>query len=159
MIYHSVRTPQCNSSLKENNSDSDILGHLCHVYGEYCMGTSSGLCWTMHFEDDSRDTADVPCRNWLKTAAGMQWAESWCTCHRRLKVMFMGIVARLGNGHSGMQEMINCLGYQKVCRHWVLWLLLYEHWRVCMDVSSHLLQQYAAKGNNYLLNTVTSNGC
>jgi hypothetical protein len=79
-------------------------------------------------------------------------------CSSQKTVTVTETVAQLSTGHSDMQKIIKILGYQKMCCHWVPLLLTNEYKRACMDVSSQLLQQHAAKGDEILLNTVTDAG-
>jgi hypothetical protein len=65
------------------------------------------------------------------------------------------IAAQLGVGHNAVQEMMETLGYQKVCSRWVPRFLTEEHKTVRRDVSSQLLRRYAVEGDNFLLNIVT----
>jgi hypothetical protein len=63
--------------------------------------------------------------------------------------------AQLGTGHHTTLEMITTLGLQKVCSHWAPHLLKNKHKKTCLDVSSELLQQHIANGDNFLFNNVT----
>ncbi|PNF15156.1 hypothetical protein B7P43_G14826, partial [Cryptotermes secundus] len=49
--------------------------------------------------------------------------------------------------HSAVQEMIESLGYRKVCAHWVPRLLTEDH--------KELLQRYRHEGDEFLLCNVT----
>jgi hypothetical protein len=65
------------------------------------------------------------------------------------------IAQKLGIGHSAVQEMIESLGYRKVCACWVLRLLTEDHKGQRKAITSELLQRYRHKGDDFLLCIVT----
>ncbi|PNF23461.1 hypothetical protein B7P43_G08383 [Cryptotermes secundus] len=65
------------------------------------------------------------------------------------------IAQKLGIGHSAVQEMIESLGYRKVCACWVLRLLTEDHKGQRKAIISELLQRYRHEGSAFLLCIVT----
>ena len=68
----------------------------------------------------------------------------------------MDTIARtLGLGHNAVQEMIEILGYRKVCARWVPHLLTEDHKGHRKAITSELLQKYRHEGDDFLLRIVT----
>jgi len=65
------------------------------------------------------------------------------------------IARTLGIAHSAVQEMIESLGYRKVCACWVPRLLTEDHKGQRKATTSELLQRYQHEGNDFLLCIVT----
>ncbi len=61
----------------------------------------------------------------------------------------------LGIGHNAVQEMIESLGYRKVCARWVPRLLTEDHKGQRKAITSELLQRYRHEGDDFLLRIVT----
>ena len=51
----------------------------------------------------------------------------WMRSFKMTGVTVDTIARTLGIGHNAVQEMIENLGYRKVCAHWVLGLLTEDH--------------------------------
>jgi len=65
------------------------------------------------------------------------------------------IARTLGIGHNAVQEMIESLGYRKVCARWVPRLLTKDHKGQRKAITSELLQRYRHEGDDFLLRIVT----
>ena len=65
------------------------------------------------------------------------------------------IARTLGIGHNAVQEMIESLGYRKVCARWVPRLLTEDHKGQRKAITSELLQRYRHEGDDFLLRIVT----
>ena len=61
------------------------------------------------------------------------------------------IARTLGIGRSAVQEMIENLGYRKVCARWVPRLLTEDHKVQRKAITSELLQRYRHEGDDLLL--------
>ena len=66
------------------------------------------------------------------------------------------IARKLGLGHNAAQEMIESLGYRKVCARWVRHLLTEDHKGKRKAITSELLQRCRHDGGDFLLRIVTS---
>jgi len=64
------------------------------------------------------------------------------------------IALTLGIGHYAVLEMIESLGYRKVCARWVPRLLTEDHKGQRKAIISELLQRYRHKGDDFLLRIV-----
>ena len=65
------------------------------------------------------------------------------------------IARTLGIGHNAVQEMIESLGYRKVCSRWVPRLLTKDHKGQRKAITSELLQRYRHERDDFLLRIVT----
>jgi len=65
------------------------------------------------------------------------------------------IAPTLGLGRSAVQEMIESLGYRKVCACWVPCLLTEDHKGQRKATTSELLHRYRQEGDDFLLRIVT----
>ena len=65
------------------------------------------------------------------------------------------IARTLGIGHDAIQEMIESLGYRKVCARWVPHLLTENHKGQRNAITSELPQIYRHEGDDFLLHIVT----
>jgi len=59
------------------------------------------------------------------------------------------IARTVGLGHNAVQEMIESLGYRKVCAHWVPRLLTEDHKVQRKAITSELLQRYRHEGDDF----------
>jgi transposase len=110
--------------VKEGNSAGVIYEQLRGVYGDACMGASSVRTWVKHSKDGNTDIADQLRCGRPRTAAterNKQKVDELIRQDRRITAR--EIAAQLGVGHHAVQEMMEILGYQKVCSRWVLRLL------------------------------------
>jgi transposase len=110
--------------VKDGNSAADIYERLRGVYGDVCLGASSVRRWVKHFKDGNTDIADQPLCGRLRTAATERNKQKVDELIRQdRKITVREIAAQLGVGHHAVQEMMEILGYLKVCSHWVPRLL------------------------------------
>ena len=65
------------------------------------------------------------------------------------------IAQKLGLGHNAVQEMIESLGYRKVCARCVPRLLTEDNKGLRKAINSELVQRYRHEGNDFLLRIVT----
>jgi transposase len=103
-------------ALKEGNSEGVIYERLRGAYEEVCMGVSSVGRWVKHFKDGNRRIADQPRCGRPRTIAterNKQKVYELIREHGRIKVR--EIAAQLGMGHYAVQEMMEILGYWKLC--------------------------------------------
>jgi hypothetical protein len=78
-----------------------------------------------HFKDGNTDIADQPRCDRQRTAAterNKQKVDELIRQDRR--ITFRETAAQLGVGHHVVQEMMEILGYRKVCSRWVPRLLM-----------------------------------
>ena len=59
------------------------------------------------------------------------------------------IARMLGIGHYAVQDMIESLGYRKVCAHWVPRILTEDHKGQQIAITSELLQRYRHEGDDF----------
>jgi hypothetical protein len=84
------------------------------------MGASSVRRWVKHFKDGNTDIVDQPRYNWPRTSAterNKQKVDELIRQDQRITVR--EIAAQLGVGHHAVREMMEILGYWKVCSRWV----------------------------------------
>ncbi|PNF20372.1 hypothetical protein B7P43_G12427 [Cryptotermes secundus] len=105
--------------VKEEIPAAEIHQRLQHAYGSVCMGASS--VGNTSIEDEPRNghsqTASTECNK--------ERMDEIIQDDRRVTVDT--IAQKLGIGHSAVQEMIESLGYRKVCARWVPLLLAEDH--------------------------------
>ena len=92
------------------------------------MGTSSVRRSVKHFKDGNMSIEDElhgRCPGTASTERNKERVEEFIRGDRRVTVN--DIAAKLAVGHSAVQEMIQSLGYRKVCARWVPWLLTDDH--------------------------------
>ena len=65
------------------------------------------------------------------------------------RVIVDTIARTLGIGHNEVLEMIESLGYRKVCARWVPQLLTKDHKGQRKAITSELLQRYRHKGDDF----------
>jgi transposase len=112
----------------EGNSAGVIYERLPVVYGDAWMGASSVRRWVKHFKDGNTDIADHLRCGRPRTAAterNKQKVDELIRQDQRTTVR--EIAVQLGVGHHAVQEMMEILGYRKVCSRWVPRLLIKEH--------------------------------
>jgi transposase len=110
--------------VKDGNSAGVIYERLRGVYGDVCMGTNSVRRWVKHFKDGNTNIADQPRCGGPRTSAterNKQKVDELIRQDRRITVR--ETAAQLGVGHLAVQEMMEILGYRKVCSRWVPRLL------------------------------------
>jgi transposase len=106
--------------VKEGNSAAVIYEWLRVVSGDVCMGASSVRRWVKHFKDGNTDIADQPRCGRLRTAASernKQKVYELISQDRRITVRETAVQLRVG--HHAVQEMMEILGYRKICSRWV----------------------------------------
>ena len=136
--------------IKEEILAAEIHQRLQRAYGSVCMGMSSVRRWVKHFKDGNTSIQDQP-------RSGRPWtASTECNKERVDKIIqddrrvTVDTIARtLGIGHYAVPEMIESLGYRKVCAHWVPRLLTEDHKGQWKAITSELLQRYRHEGNDF----------
>ncbi|PNF23926.1 hypothetical protein B7P43_G12407 [Cryptotermes secundus] len=92
--------------------------------------------WVKHFKDGNTSIKDEPRHVWPRRASTECNEERVDEIIEDDRCVTVGTIAlNLGIGHSAVQEMIESLGYTKVCARWVPWLLTKDHkemmeWRI-----------------------------
>jgi len=92
------------------------------------MGASSVRRWVKHFKAGNTSIQDQLQSGHPRTASterNKERVDEIIQDDRRVTVDT--IAQTLGIGHNAVQEMIENLGYRKVCAHWVLGLLTEDH--------------------------------
>jgi len=123
---------------------------------EVCMGVSSVRRWVNHFKDGNTNIQDQPRSGRPRTAStehNKERVDEIIQDDRRVTVDTLA--QTLGLGHNAVQEMIESLGYRKVCARWVPRLLTEDHKGQQKAITSELLQRYRHKGEDFLLRIVT----
>ncbi|PNF19097.1 hypothetical protein B7P43_G10549 [Cryptotermes secundus] len=135
---------------------AEIHQRLQRAYGSVCMGASSVRRWAKHFKDGNTSIEDEPWNGHPQTAStecNKERVDEIIQDDRRVTVDT--IARKLGIGHSAIQEMIESLGYRKVCARWVPRLLIQDYKGQRKAITSELLQRYRHKGDDFLLCIVT----
>ncbi|PNF21974.1 hypothetical protein B7P43_G17875, partial [Cryptotermes secundus] len=142
--------------VKEEIPAAEIHQRLQRAYESVCMGASSVRRWVRHFKDGNNSIED---EHW---SGRPQTASTECDKERVDEIIqddrhvtVDTIAQKLGIGHSAVQEMIESLGYRKVCSRWVPQLLTEDHKGQRKAITSELLQRYRHEGNDFLLCIVT----
>ncbi|PNF14306.1 hypothetical protein B7P43_G06790 [Cryptotermes secundus] len=120
------------------------------------MGASSVSRWVKHFKDGNTSIEDEPRSDRPRTASterNTERVDEIIQDDRRMTVE--KIAQKLGIGHSAIQEMIESLGYRKVCVRWVPRLFAEDHKSQRKAITSELLQRYQHEGDDFLLCIVT----
>jgi transposase len=124
--------------LKQGNSAGVIYERLPVMYGDVCMSVSSVRRWVKHFKDGNTDIADQPRCDRPRTAATERNKQKVDELIRQdQRITFREIAAQLGVGHRAVQEMMEILGYRKVCSRWVPPLLTSTEEQSCREMLSH----------------------
>ena len=114
------------------------------------MGASSVRRWVKHFKDGKTSIQDEPRSGRPRTVSierNKERVDEIIQDDRRVTV---DTIARtLGIGHNAVQEMIESLGYRKVCARWVLRLLTEDHKGHRKAITSELLQRYRHEGDDF----------
>jgi len=121
-------------------ADNDMSFHQ-RAYGSVCMGASSVRRWVRHFKDGNTSIQDQlrsSCPRTASTDRNKERVDEIIQDDRRVTV---DTIARtLGIGHNAVQEMIESLGYRKVCACWVPRLLTEDHKGQRKAITSEMLQ-------------------
>ncbi|PNF20339.1 hypothetical protein B7P43_G13210 [Cryptotermes secundus] len=120
-----------------------------------CMGASSVRRWVKHFKDGNTSIEDEPRSGRSRTASTERNEERVDEIIQDDCVTVDTIARKLGIGHSAVHEMIESLGYRKVCARWVPQLLTEDHKGQRKAITSELLQRYRHEGDDFLLCIVT----
>jgi len=142
--------------VKEKIPTADIHHRLQRVYGDVCMSASNVRQWVKHFKDGNTSIQDQPHSGRPRTAStepNKKRVDEIIKKDRR--VMLDTIATKFGIGHNAVQEMIESLGYWKICAHWVLHLLTEDHKVQRKAITSEMLLRYRDKGEDFLLSIVT----
>ena len=114
-----------NSLLKKKNL---LLKSTSDFNVPVCMGVSSVRRWVKHFKDGNTSIQDEPCSWHPRTASMERNKERVDELIREDRcVTVTDITAKLAVGHSAVHEMIQSLGYWKVCARWFPGLLTEDH--------------------------------
>jgi len=112
-----------------------------HAYGNVCMGASSVRRWVKHFKDGNTSIQDQLRSGHPRTALTERNKERVDEIIQDNRRVTVDTRARtLGIGHCAVQEMIESVGYRKVCAHWVPRLLTEDykdhHLRTAAEIST-----------------------
>jgi len=142
--------------VKEEIPAAEIHQRLQRAYGSVCVGASSVWRWVKHFKDGNTSIQDQPQSGHPQTASNERSKERVDEIIQDDRRVTVDTIARtLGIGHNAVQEMIESLGYRKVCARWVPRLLTEDHKGQRKAITSELLQRYQHKGDEFLLLIVT----
>jgi len=142
--------------VKEEIAAAEIHQRLQRGYGSVCMGASSVRRWVKHFKDRNTSIQDQPRSSRPRTASTERNKERVDEIIQDDRRVTVDTIARtFGLGHNAVQEMIESLGYRKVCADWVLRLLTEDHKGQQKAITSELLQRYRHEGDDFLLCIVT----
>ena len=142
--------------VKEEIPDAEFHQRLQRAYGSVCMGASSVRWWVKHFKDGNTSIQDQPRSGRPRTASTERYKERVDEIIQDDRRVTVDTIARtLGLGHNAVQEMIESLGYRKVCARWVPCLLTEDHKGQWKTITSELLQRYRHEGDDFLLHIVT----
>ena len=102
--------------VKEEIPAAEIHQRLQHGYGSVRMGASSVWRWVKHFKDGNTSIQDQPRSGRPQTVSTECNKERVDEITQDYRCMTVDTVARtLVIGHYAVQEMIESLGYRKVC--------------------------------------------
>jgi len=142
--------------VKEEIPAAEIHQRLQRAYGSVCMGASSVQRWVKHFKDGNTSIQDQPPSSRPRTASTERNKERMDEIIQDDRRVTVDTIARtLGIGQYAVQEMIESLGYRKVCVRWVPHLLTKDHKGQRKAITSELLQRYRHKDDDFLLHIVT----
>ncbi|PNF42589.1 hypothetical protein B7P43_G03097 [Cryptotermes secundus] len=142
--------------VKEEIPAAEIHQRLQRACGSVCMGASSVRRWVKHFKDGNTSIEDEPRSGRPRTASterNKERVDEIIQDDRRVTVDT--IARKLRMGHSAEQEMIESLGYRKVCARWALRLLTEDHKGQRKAITPELLQRYRHEGDDFSLCIVT----
>ncbi|PNF43068.1 hypothetical protein B7P43_G02717 [Cryptotermes secundus] len=114
--------------VKDEIPAAEIHHRLRRANGSVCMGASSVRRWVKHFKDGNTSIEDEPRSGRPRTTSTERnkvRLDEIIEDDRRVTVDT--IARKLGIGHSTVQEMIESLGYRKVCARRVPLLLTEDH--------------------------------
>jgi len=107
------------------------------------MGASCVRRWVKHFKDGNTSIQYEPQSGRPRTASTERNKERVEEIIQDDRRVTLDTIARtLGIGHNAVQEMIESLGYRKVCARWVTRLLTEVHKGQRKAITSELLQRY-----------------
>jgi len=114
--------------IKEEIPAAEIHQRLQSAYGSVCMGVSSVRRWVKHFKDGNMSIQDQPWSGRPRTASTERNKETVYEIIQDDRRVTVDTIARtLGLRHNAVQEMIESLGYRKVCARWVPRLLTEDY--------------------------------
>ncbi|PNF27435.1 hypothetical protein B7P43_G16882 [Cryptotermes secundus] len=142
--------------VKEEIPPAEIHQRLQRAYGSVCISASSLRRWVKHFKDGNTSIKDEPRSGRPRTASTERNKGIVDEIIQDDRHVTVDTIARkLGIGHSAVQEMIESLGYRKVCARWVPQLLTKDHKGQRKAITSELLQRYRHECSDFLLCIVT----
>ncbi|PNF19648.1 hypothetical protein B7P43_G18109 [Cryptotermes secundus] len=133
--------------VKEEIPAAEIHQRVQHAYGSVCVGASSVRIWVKHFKDGNISIEDEPRSGHPRIAStehNKERVDEIIQVDRRVTVDTTA--QKLGIGNSAVQEIIESLGYRKVCARWVPRLLTKDHKGQRKAITSELLQRYRHEG-------------
>ena len=136
--------------VKEEIPAAEIHQRLQRAYGSVCMGASSVRRWVEHFKDGNTSIQDELRSGRPRTASTERNKERMDEIIQEDRRVTVDTIARtLGIGHNAVQEIIESLGYRKVCARWVPRLLTKDHKVQRKAITSELLQRYRQEGDDF----------
>ena len=136
--------------VKELIPAAEIHQRLLRAYGSVCMGASSVWRWVEHFKVGNTSIQDEPRSGRPRTASTERNKERVDEIIQDDRLVTVDTIARaLGIGHNAVQEMVESLGYRKVCARSVPRLLTEEHKGQRKAITSELLQRYRHEDNDF----------
>ena len=142
--------------VKEEIPAAESHQRLQRAYGSVSMGASSVRRWVKHLKDGNTSIQDQPRSGRPRTASTERNKERVDEIIQDDRRVTVNTIARtLGIGHYAVKEMIESLGYKKVCARWVPLLFTEDHKGQRNAITSELLQRYRQEGNDFLLRIVT----
>ncbi|PNF34140.1 hypothetical protein B7P43_G01150 [Cryptotermes secundus] len=129
--------------VKEEIPAAEIHQRLQRAYGSVCMGANCVRRWVKHFKDGNTSIENEPRSGRPRrasTESNKKRVDEIIQDDRR--VTLNTIARKLGIGHSAVEEMIESLGYRKVCARWVPLLLTEDHKGQRKAITPELLQRY-----------------
>ena len=124
--------------VKEEIPTAEIHQRLQRAYGSVCMVATSGV---KHFKDGNTSIQDEPRSGRPRTASTERNKERVDEIIQDDMRVTVDTLARIrGIGHNAVQEMIESLGYRKVCARSVPRLLTKDHKGQRKAITSEQLQ-------------------
>jgi len=140
----------------EGVAAKNISDRLRTVYKEPALSYDSVRRWVIKFKSGSRDISDKPRSGRPKTAVtndNKRRVDEMILGNRRVTVR--DIIDEIGIGHNALHEIINELGYSKVCARWVPRMLTDELRQSRREVCTQMLQRYRVEGEEFMNSIVT----
>ena len=143
----------------EKESVGNIHKRLCAVYGSCAVDRSTVGRWVQRVKasgSGETELQDRPRSGRPATAISpdmLQCADDVIHADRPITSRQLAVQLSVSNGSA--MEIIDALGYSKVCARWVPRRLTPEHRRQRKAICSELLERYDAEGEAFLSRIVT----